>query len=723
MNFPFIYGAQYYRAPTPPSQYWQRDLYIMKEAGYTDIKYWAQWRWSNRNEGEYNFEDLDALMELAHETGLRVTINVICDVCPSYIYEKYPDCLTVDITGTPLIPHEVSCRQIGGYPGPCYNHKEALKERLKFIEVLVNRYKDHPAMFMWDMWNEPEHNLKRRSPKFENLFCYCDNCKKAFITWLKEKYKEVNNLNKIWGRCYTDFSQVELPRTGETIGDFLDYRLFMLDTLAKEAEMRVNLAKKTDPNHIVYLHPVPNTGDCFNSLTGVDDFKMSLPCDCFAGTTNGFPTQPLQTTSSAKGKVCYNVESHLRYGSVAMYPKELDKQDFLNVFIPQIGLGIKGFLHWQFNAETLGVEAPAWGLNPYNSAYDFYRPKDDALKAEIKEDRSFVGSKETGEYLRELFDKGLLEAKPKDAEIAIYKSTSNDIVHFCMNQNIDDLVNSVNGWTKTLYAMSGNITYVNDSEVFKGLDKNIKVLIMPYVYALNPPLARKLLDFVEQGGILVTEPHLGAYNTEFNRIVKGMGSLMSCFFDIFEVHATSALHLEKDVTPSLQEDATDDLGKAMKAFGGLGSEEFLVKYKDINLLGFKRYAEYVGEGVKALGTYKDRPVIAKKEIGKGAVICLGSLFAAEFERQSLNPTGYWQDATADAFSKNPEGDFKTMVYDLLKNYVTLDYENCGIRQDLLSNEKGQKFYCITNLTDSQQSLKCEDISLTLSPHEAKIIQK
>ena len=273
-------------------------------------------------------------------------------------------------------------------------------------------------MFMWDMWNEPEHNLTKRAPKFENLFCYCDICKKAFIEWLKIKYKDINNLNNIWGRCYSDFSQIELPRTGETIGDFLDYRLFQLDTLAKEAEERVNIAKSLDKNHPVYLHPVPNTGDCFNSLTGVDDFKMSVPCDCFAGTTNGFPTQPIQTTSSAKEKVCYNVESHLRYGSASMYPKALTKEDFLNVFIPQVGLGIKGFLHWQFDAETLGVEAPAWGISPYNPEYDYYLPKENAkiTVSAIIENTSYKGAKEAGAFLRELFDKGLLKAKAKDPE-------------------------------------------------------------------------------------------------------------------------------------------------------------------------------------------------------------------------------------------------------------------------------------------------------------------
>ena len=320
---------------------------------------------------------------------------------------------------------------------------------------------------------------------------------------------------------------------------------------------------------------------------------------------------------------------------------------------------------------------------------------------------------------------------PKKPEIGIYKSTSNDIVQFCINKNIDDLVNSINGWTKTLYAMSGNLCYINDREVLEGIDESIKVLIMPYVYALSATLSRKLADFVKRGGILVTESHFGAYDIFYNRLSQSNGSNIACFVDIFEIHTTSPIHLERDIENQSKKDATDDVSKAMKTFGNIGSEEFPVKYKDMDLIGYKRYAEYVGEGLEVLGTYKDKPLIVKKQLGEGAVICMGSLFAAEFERQSLNPTGYWQDAKADAYTKNPQGDFKTFVYDLLKDYVTLDYENCGIRQDLLTNEKGQKFYCITNLTDQEATLKDSETSiafmdigpLTLPPKEARIIEK
>ena len=67
-GYPFLFGAQYYRAPTPETECWETDLSRMKELGFTDVKFWVQWRWNNRRENEYDFGDLDRLTDLAEKT-------------------------------------------------------------------------------------------------------------------------------------------------------------------------------------------------------------------------------------------------------------------------------------------------------------------------------------------------------------------------------------------------------------------------------------------------------------------------------------------------------------------------------------------------------------------------------------------------------------------------------------------------------------------------------
>src|SRR5947208_1082429 len=82
---------------------------------------------------------------------------------------------TKTASGHALEPRAVACRQIGGYPGPCFNHAPAWKAREQYLKTTVARYANHPAMSMWDIWNEPESCLFLRKPEDPTLLCYCDN--------------------------------------------------------------------------------------------------------------------------------------------------------------------------------------------------------------------------------------------------------------------------------------------------------------------------------------------------------------------------------------------------------------------------------------------------------------------------------------------------------------------------------------------------------------------
>ena len=63
-RFPFIFGSQYYRAPTPEPDCWETDLRAMQALGFTETKFFVQWRWSHRAPDRFYFEDLDRLMRM-----------------------------------------------------------------------------------------------------------------------------------------------------------------------------------------------------------------------------------------------------------------------------------------------------------------------------------------------------------------------------------------------------------------------------------------------------------------------------------------------------------------------------------------------------------------------------------------------------------------------------------------------------------------------------------
>lgn len=82
------FGFQYYRSPTPFRDQWEKDLSNIAGQGFNCVKYWVQWRASVSKEGIYQFDDIQELMDIAQQNGLKVILNVIFDVAPAWFYKN-----------------------------------------------------------------------------------------------------------------------------------------------------------------------------------------------------------------------------------------------------------------------------------------------------------------------------------------------------------------------------------------------------------------------------------------------------------------------------------------------------------------------------------------------------------------------------------------------------------------------------------------------------------
>ena len=626
LNNDFIFGAQYYRAPTPSPENWENDLKNMKANGFNCVKFWVQWGWTHRDENEFYFDDIDQLMDLAHKYDLKATINVIFDVAPVWIFDKYPDSKIVLANGTVVEPHSVGHRQIGGFPGTCYNHSAAFNERMRFLQKTIERYKDHPALHMWDMWNEPEQCGTYRYPRLPELPCFCASCKSKFKDYLKIKYSgDIGKLNAVWGKCYRHFDDVQLPTQCFTFSDFIDFREFHLDTMTNEANSRIRLAKSIDHNHPVYLHVVPNTSSIFNALTGVDDFDMAKECDVFASTNFAKPIWSILTTSAGMGKTCYNVECHIGNGNIKMHQKQITLQDMVKDIVPQIGMGLRGFMFWQYRPEILGHEAPAWGVTNL----------DGSIGSVGTAAKTFI------EKLAPYTDE-IMQCAAPNPEVAIWKGRKNEILSFCIHANLDGFATSVESYVNAMYYNNYNCRIVDDQNIINGL-QGVKLLIMPFCYEASEKLINAVNAFVENGGTLLCEAHLGGYNSDIGRHSYTMpGSNADKLWGIKEAYTTSSYHL-KNLADEYEMDTSsfvDDMKKAIDAYGLNGGKNFKIKTAlGFSLLGSERFACLDGEDIEVIGTFNDKPCIIKKKHGQGCIYYCGtnlgeaaSINLEEFER-------------------------------------------------------------------------------------------
>jgi beta-galactosidase len=682
-RFPFLFGTQYYRAPTPEPACWETDLANIRALGFNAVKFFVQWRWSHRAPGSFYFEDLDRLMDLAGQNGLGVTLNFILDVAPTWLYTQYPDARQVNNHGQVIEPYAVGHRQVGGHPGPCYRHPGALAERQMFVSAAVEHFRDHPAMQMWDVWNEPELSFPQRTPDLATMVCYCPHCQAAFRAWLQAKYPSLDQLNTIWGRCYASWEQVEVARDTGTITDFIDWREFHLDSMSAEAAWRLTTTARLDPQHGRYLHVVPNS--YFSAVTCADDFAMAEHCEVFAATMTGGPTACMHVVSAGRGKVCYNVESHINHGCTDMHQPIVELPDLLRDLLPQLGMGIKGFLYWQYRAETLGFESPAWGLvrmdgspRPVTAAVQQFwarlQPHTDALR------RAF----------------------PPQPEAGIWRSRKNEIFHFCLQKQVGSFNAGIDAYIQALYWHNLPFGLVNDQMLADGQLDHLKLLILPTPYYLSQPEIDALDRWVRRGGVLLCEAHLAGYNASTGRHSQHMpGGGLAEAWGVREEETTSPYHLRQAVSRQAENDALPaDVRKALQAFGAAGGEEFPIVLEagpsaGSLIWGSHRFASLKGEGINVIGRIGGGAAcLAHQRVGAGQVFYCGTNLGQAAGR---DPSGLQAilSMAADAAGLTPHGDVQPLTPG-------------SVHIDTLSAAGRQRFAVVINRTEQEQVLQAQD---------------
>lgn len=348
------FGTQYYRAPSPPSSEWEKDLRNIAALGFNTVKFWVQWRWNNPSEGVYKFDDIDRLMDLAQKNSLRVMLNTIFDVAPAWIYRKFSDASMITLDGRRIGPQTQPHRQIGGL-GLCLNHQPAMGHLFAFLKETVSRYKDHPALEMWNVASEPELTSSMAEIRlFANdaatmgdMLCYCPHCVAAFTAWLRARYGSIEALNRSWNRNYTSFGEIEVPKTRNTFNDMIDWRMFFVHTLGENVRRRFEVAKQADGGkhpllcHHVFIQGFPVTS------TASDPWNVGRFGDLHGFTQMDDPMMSDVLRSCAKGKPVISAEMLMLYGYTLDLPKLIGVNDVKRFVFTGVAANQKGFVFWQ----------------------------------------------------------------------------------------------------------------------------------------------------------------------------------------------------------------------------------------------------------------------------------------------------------------------------------------------------------------------------------------
>lgn len=666
MDF-FPTGFQYYRAPTPDRSCWDKDLKKMSEEGFNTVKYWVMWRWSERKEGVFDFSDLDELMDIADKYGLKVVLNIILDVSPVWFTKKYPDADFVGLNGVVHRPMATNCRQIGGVPGPCVHHEAGVYYRRRFVEETAKHFIDHPALWVYDVWNEPNLNWKGVKNDYSTMICYCDNSVRAFQAWLGKKYGDIEKLNDLWGKCYNDFEEVEPPRIIGMSNEFIDWREFFCESTTADLRMRVEAIKKYDRKHPVMCHTVPYP--IFSSVVNTtDDFALAAECDLFGNSvgSNGFAANML--VDSARGKDVFNAEVHMVGGHAITGYKEPGYKDIKKHYFIPLARGIKGYLIWQYRPESLGDEAPCWGNVDFYGENRKWQYDCVACSNELLKYKNII-----------------LGQKKRKAKVAIYYEPKSEMFCYSMTNSTDMFDEGIKGLYEYLYDCNKDVAFIREDDIMRG-DLDFEAIYFVSDYTFRSSLAGKIAEYVKGGGTLVLEPLSAMHDEDTGRhalTVPGCG-----LDEIARVRQRSCYHKDK-----LSDGDFDD--PAEKSFGVTCD----VKFGGTPLKG-KNFRAYYAPTENAGTAGKTRSVatfaggetaIWENSYGKGRVITLGTSLAAAYPAKE-NMAFY------KSLGKNEE------------------WKNCfpdGVRADLVS-DGNEGLLVVENRTDEAFVLAAEKLGAEIT---------
>ena len=252
----FPYGAVYFRKTNPPEVDWARDHETAARTGMNIFRHWFMWSAIEVAPGKYDWSDYDRMMDLAAKNGIKVVVEELVGCAPEWAFRKYPHARYLGSDDFVVNSTVSESSATGGFPGLCLDNPEVQALAQTFLVALVERYRSHPALFGYDLWNEGTSfggNPHR-------MYCYCEGTKRKLREWLRLRYGSLEKTAREWHRySYQSWEDVEPPHSFSGYPDSLDWLQFRIDNAYSLFDWRVKLFRKLDPRHPVTAHGVSGT--------------------------------------------------------------------------------------------------------------------------------------------------------------------------------------------------------------------------------------------------------------------------------------------------------------------------------------------------------------------------------------------------------------------------------------------------------------------------------
>jgi beta-galactosidase len=488
----FPYGAVYFRKSNPPREDWERDYATAAADGMNAFRHWFLWSAIEVAPGVYDWEEYDRQLDLAAQQGMKTTVAEFITAAPEWAFRAYSHARYETREGHKLTSSMSGSCATGGFPGLCLDNADYRAAAERFLRTLVTRYRGHPGLGGYDIWNECNYNPNT---------CYCPATEAAFRDWLRARYGDLKSLGHSWRRhSFATWEDVTAPRSIGPFPDTLDWLRFRLENAYSWMRWRAQLIRSLDPECAIVAHGV--AGSLTNMAPGgADDWRAAAEVEAFGLTWGScrHGDEPWKQAhaldlvrAAARGKPFWHAEAYA--GPLWMQPQVLNKPrgegriaspaDIRYWDMASLMAGARGLYYLRWRPLLDGPLFGAFG--PYGM--DGSRTERSAMTTRV------------GRWIHAPAQGALWRSHPVQGEIGIVYLPKAQLFSYAQQGNTAHYAQAVQGAYRGFYEHNIQADWVHIEDIAA-----FKLLYLPIPIALSAEHAAALRAWVAAGGRLIAE--------------------------------------------------------------------------------------------------------------------------------------------------------------------------------------------------------------------------
>lgn len=567
-------GSNYHPHDNKDAAKIKHDIELMKGAGLNVVRLGhLAWDSYEPSEGQFDFEWFDTVMDMMSLAGIKVILDIAIRPAPLWLHYKFPSISITDKSGDVLYPNHRYMEDVGD---PMYQ-----KYALRFTDVITKRYAKHPALLAFGIDNESG----------DGQISYSDAARKRFIEWLKRKYSTTENLDRAWAgqrwsRKINQWEEVGFPVSGSINGAperMLDFRRFASDEINQLLLKVLDVVNKNAPGALT------NTNAWYYSQLKYFDYSQIAYSGKMTREGCGFYPGPSLTTNWGVMNALFGI-SRIQFESTNPFwcnefttmtavPNSIRKSAYATLMY-----GNQMVCGWTWQSMWAGEEQYLEGMIDWdgipNRKYDEYRK----IATEFKKIENFFPYKLHAEI-------GLAFSFPSQIASASFPEKHDSQLQTCWNLFY---------WRN----MDARVIEISKSTL------DYKLVFVPGVAVMDVETAKKIKDYVQNGGIVVMTANSAIVDTTGQVLTSTRPGLLS---DVFGIRVAS--YEETEVLNEIS-------GKSYKG----KKIEFNYKGKAVDTES-ARFDIIEPRGAEVIGSLtsldKNYPIMTINKYGKGKAIYVG----------------------------------------------------------------------------------------------------